>query len=113
MPRNLGGQKRTVHMPCGKIITGHPRDANSRTLLHHKYCSVCSTTDYKPSSFDNNGNDASNVKVSRHGNPGKEDDKVLRVVSSKNNLSIRVDGATSAEQAIQMLQERVDELKNA
>lgn len=100
MSRNYGGQKRTVFMPCGKIIAGHPREVGSREMLHIKYCSTCSHIEYHPTPFQaDNGNDRANIKMSRHGNITKAVNKTVHAVTGDTSRVIQVDGVATAEQS--------------
>ena len=102
---NLGGQKRTIFMPCGKTFVGVPREANNKALLHRKYCQTCSEVDYKPSSFDAKSNDFKNVKFSRNGNISKSTDKIMRVVAGNESYTIKVDGVSTVQQSLDTLKE--------
>ena len=45
MPSNkistMGGQRRTITLPCDKVIQGHPDRINTIIRLHHKKCDIC------------------------------------------------------------------------
>ena len=40
-----GGQRRSVYMPCGKCIRGHPNRIQTAINLHHKTCKTCKGRD--------------------------------------------------------------------
>jgi len=41
---SAGGHRRTVYMPCGKCIRGHPKRIQTALNLHHKTCKTCKDT---------------------------------------------------------------------
>lgn len=38
---NYGGQRRTLMLPCGKQMAGHPTEVDKRYKLHIKVCEQC------------------------------------------------------------------------
>jgi hypothetical protein len=38
---SLGGQRRTIEVPCGFVIRGHPTEANSKLKRHSRLCKKC------------------------------------------------------------------------
>lgn len=105
MARNLGGQKRTIFMPCGKSFVGNPREADNKAMLHRKYCETCSQgVKYEPAPFDSHGNDRANITMSRHGNISKANKKTIRAINDSTK-TVQVSGVATAEQASQTLRQ--------
>lgn len=98
MARNLGGQKRTIILPCGKTIIGNPREADNKAILHRKYCQTCPDDKYKPSPFNSYNNSIDNVTMSRQGNASKANKKIIRVINDTCK-TLEVNGVTTVEQA--------------
>ena len=107
MSRNLGGQKRTIFMPCGKSFVGHPREADKKAMLHRKYCDTCSKGQYTPSPFESNGNDQANIIMSRHGNITKATNKTIHTISDGKHRMVQIDGVATAEQSYTSLKKAV------
>tara|TARA_R100000951_G_scaffold86073_1_gene73809 strand:+ start:14334 stop:15479 length:1146 start_codon:yes stop_codon:yes gene_type:complete len=56
---SAGGQRRSVYLPCGKCIRGHPKRIQTALNLHHKTCKTCGDSDKFVSDsvgFDNDSN---------------------------------------------------------
>ena len=56
---SAGGQRRSVYLPCGKCIRGHPKRIQTALNLHHKTCKTCGDSDKFISNdmaFDNDSN---------------------------------------------------------
>lgn len=43
--RAIGGRRRTMCFPCGKIVQGHPQRLKGITSAHQKVCAECATKD--------------------------------------------------------------------
>lgn len=41
---NYGGQRRTLMLPCGKQMAGHPTEVDKRYKLHTRVCDQCRAT---------------------------------------------------------------------
>ena len=38
---NRGGQRRTIELPCGFRIVGHPREVDGKIKIHRRRCPIC------------------------------------------------------------------------